>query len=175
LPAHANLREALVQVTVADDHPTEAFRQIEGHIARARSAGVLESQFWWAIAAARVLIKLERHADATFHAASAAAVLRSLPATGAQRLWLKLAQLDAHAGSAGRATLLPQVSALRLQAESLGETRLACEAISLEIWLLVDMRNDDEAWLAAEAMERCGQTLNWPEQKASAQIVFAQL
>jgi diguanylate cyclase (GGDEF)-like protein len=88
---------------------------------------------------------------------------------------LQLAQLDAQAGTGDRAALLPEVSALRQKAEGAGETRLACEAISLEIWLLIDMRNDDEAWLAAEAMERCGQALQWPEQKASAQMVFAQL
>ena len=176
MSAQAMPTEVQAQMAGADDHPREALRQIQRRLNQARAAGDNDAPFWWTLAASRVLTTLERHGDAAEQAASAATQLDRLPRpTEDQRLWLKLAQLDAQASLADHVATLPQVTSLRAQAEGLGDTRLACHVRSLEVWLLMDMRSDDEAWLAAEAMERCAQLLLWPEQLASAQLAFAQL
>lgn len=164
----------LVQMQRADDHPREALSQIQLQLDAARVMADDEARFWWSLAAARVLAKLEQHGQATQNAETAAALLaRVSAAPEPQRLWLQLAELDAQAALNDRATLLPQVAALRSRAEALGEARLACEARGLEQWMLLDLRSDDEAWLMAEAVERCGQALGWPEQVASGQLTFA--
>jgi diguanylate cyclase (GGDEF)-like protein len=166
--------DVLAQMQRSDDHPREALTQIQLQADNARAAGDDTARFWWSVAAARVLARLEQHSQATQNAETAAALLtRSTAALETQRLWLQMAQLDAQAGVSDRAGLLPQVTQLRVRAETLGEVRLACEARGLEQWVLLDLRSDDEAWLMAEAVERCGQALNLPEQTASGQLTFA--
>jgi diguanylate cyclase (GGDEF)-like protein len=160
----------------ADDHPRQALDRIRLLAAAAQADGDDDARFWWALVAARVMARLELHGEAAQSAATAAALLDRWPRpTEGRRLWLQLSRLDAEAGIGDRATLLPAVTALRGRAEALPEPRLACEARALELWLLLNLRSDDEAWLAAEALETCGQALAWPEQVASAQLSFATL
>ena len=176
LPARAMPPDVQAQMTAADDDPREAARQIQRRLSVAPATGGESTRFWWNIAAAWVMVTLERHGDAAQHAAAAASLLDpSASPTDARRLWLTLTQLDAKSGEADSASLLPQLTGLREQAERLGDMALTCHARNLEFWLLLDLRSDDEAWLAAEAMERCGRLMNSPEQAAAAQLSFAQL
>ena len=175
-PARAMPAEALAQLTSADDHPKQTLAQMQRRLATARAAGDEDAEFWWSIAATRVLMKLERQAEAAASAATATRLIDRFPrATEERRLWLQLAQLDSQGGWESSAKLLPLTTALRQRAQALGAERLACETVGLETWLLIEMHSDDEAWISAELQEQCGQRLQWAEQVAFAQLSFAQL
>ena len=175
-PAQAMPSEVESIMTQADDDPRLALEDIQRRVGAATAARDVEARFWWMLAAARVQARLERHGDAETSAQGAAALLNDIPAVGEKhRLWLQLAQLDASSGTSEAGKLLPAVLQVRRRADAFGAARLVCEARSLEVWLLLNLRSDDEAWLAAEAQERCGMALGWPEQVASAQLSFATL
>lgn len=164
------------QLWRADDDPRATLADVDAEAARAQAAADPEGRFWWPLARAFVQTRLERHAAAAASTEAAAAALQALPAaTDVQKLWLEMARLDAGAATGERPPLLARVTALRLQAESLQQADLACDARSLEAWLLNDLRSDDEAWLAAEGLERCGQALQHPEAVAFARLLMAML
>jgi diguanylate cyclase (GGDEF)-like protein len=177
LPPAAAMPSAVESLLMqADDDPRKALDDIQRQISAAATRKDGEARFWWMLAAARVQAKLERHGDAEASAAGAAALLNDIPGVAEKhRLWLQFVQLDASAGTSEESRQLPVLLRVRQRAEALGEARLVCEARGLELWFLLNLRSDDEAWLAAEGQERCGLQLGWPEQVASAQLSFATL
>jgi len=176
-PAAVVLPPAVEEVfRQADDHPRQALAAIQRQTERAEREGDADGRFWWPLAAAHVLARLERHGEAVGAAAAASGALRQLPAADeARRLWAQLAELDASAGTAEPTALLPRVAAVRQRADAVDEPRLSCEAYALELYLLLNLRSDDEAWLAAEGVERCGQRIGTAEMVATAQLAFATL
>lgn len=172
-PAQAMPPEVRSVVDTAEDDPTQALQRLQQQAARARND---EDLFWWHIGASRVLSLLERSGQALDQAGKARALLDRIanpaPALG---LWLALARIDAAVGTEPHDQLLRQTAVVRQQAQAAGQDRLACEATDLETWLLHDVFSDDEAWLMAEALERCGQALGLPARVASAQIHMASI
>lgn len=176
-PAAAAMPSAVqAQLWRADDDPRAALADVEAEAARAQAAGDREGRFWWPLAQAFVLTRLERHAAAAASTEAAANALQAWPAAvEVHQLWLEMARLDAGAATGERPPLLARVTALRQRADALRQADLACDARSLEAWLLNDLRSDDEAWLAAEGLEQCGQALQHPEAVAFARLQMAML
>ncbi len=74
-------------------------------------------------------------------------------------LWLELAQLLAAIGQEEPARLLGRLAGLREPIQRDGDAPLRCEFASAEIRVLSDHDSFDEAWLAAEELERCAKRL----------------
>lgn len=176
-PAHAGLPAAVQQMAErSDDDPRGALEAVLAHAAQAERRGDAESRFWWLLTASRVQVRLERETEARALAASAAAMLPQLAHAGeAHRLWSQIGSLEAMGATTDPSGLIAQAGVLRRRAAAVGEARLACEAQGLELWLLIQQRSDDEAWLSAEALERCARSLGIAEQLATAQLSFATL
>ncbi len=176
-PAQAALPLAVQHLAErSDDDPRGALEAMLTHAAQAERRGDAEARFWWLVTASRVQVRLERETEARALAATAAAVLSLRPgAAEADHLWLQLASLEALGATSDPAPLVAQAAALRQRAGSAGDARLSCEAQGLELWLLIQQRSDDEAWLAAEALERCARNLGSAGQQATAQLSFATL
>lgn len=176
-PARAAVPPAvLAQMRAADDHPAQALAAMVERLREARSRADTEAAFWWALMAARVHSRLERGNEASLMARQASGLLAGLADPDGERaMWLRLAELDASSGMSDDRELLAPVTALRAQAQAQGRAQLACEAIGLELWLLQSLESQDEAWSAAEEMERCGQALKWPELIANSQLAFGML
>lgn len=176
-PAAPAMPEAVLEMRrQADDDPAGALLAVDRHAEAAERSGDAGSRFWWSIARSQLLSRLERPTEATAAVDDAATRLRTwtqAPPEAAQ--WLALARLDAANRNSDPRELLSEASTLRARAEAAGMAVLACEARSLEVWLLLDLRSQDEAWSAAEGVERCGQALRWREQQASAYITFGSL
>lgn len=175
LPAQAAAMPVPVREVTqqADDDPTRALQVAEAQAAAAAARGTVADRFWWAISRSQLLARLERATEAAQAAGQAAELLPAWPqAPEEARLWLQLAQLGAASSARDSRELLPETAALRERADAIGLPWLSCEARNQEVWLLLDMRSQDEAWSAAEAVERCGQGLGWLEQQASAHLTF---
>lgn len=172
-PAPAMPQAVLESRRQADDDPVAALQAVERQLAAASAPA---DRFWWGLARSQLLARLERPTEAVLAAESAATALQAWPQAPAETaLWLALARLDASTRASDPRELLTQTAALRQRAEAAGQAVLACEARGLEVWLLLDLRSQDEAWSAAEGVERCGQALGWREQQASAHVTFGTL
>ncbi len=123
-------------------------------------AGSPDLRFWALLGTARALNMLERPADAGRTLAEASVVLDAWPqATPAHRAWLDLVRLQTSWIVEEPQRARERMAALQRQVETLGDDVLACEARQIDLSLLIDVGSLDEAWLAAEAVERCGREL----------------
>ena len=149
----------------AQDDPRATIAQAK---ARLQAAPDGLPGFWAQLALARSLSLLEQPAAAVATAAQAGTVLmRSAGGTPAHRLWLDLVVLQVgwmlDEPAQGQARLKALQARLRADADPV----LACEMTELEMVLLIDINSLDEAWLAAEALERCGRAIGAPDKEAT--------
>lgn len=151
---------------IAYDHPQNAITAARREAELALDDG---SRFWALLALARTQAQLELEAEPLQALAAAEQVLARWPgATEAHRLWLARSRL-----MVTWRTETPQQSQLRLvdikaRLAAVDDPYLACEVRDAETGLLVDVGSLDEAWLSAEAWERCAHDLGLPEQESNA-------
>jgi diguanylate cyclase (GGDEF)-like protein len=156
-PAAADPGPALMlaQVPTIEDNPGAALRQAAE---AAAASGQAAQRFWLLLVQARALALLESGPAAVAKTAEARTLLDDLgPGRATGQRWLALAELGNAIYVEDSAAVLARTTSLRVQGRRDGDAALACEAQSLELWLLLDARSLDEAWLAAEAVERCAQ------------------
>lgn len=159
----------------ADDHPRQALADLQQMLQSAATTDA-DLRYWLTLGVARVQSRLERHAASLQATSDAADQLARLPAaTDVHRLWLELAQLDNQVLDKGPLSVLPRLGALRQRAQALSLPALNCEALQQESFALLELHSEDEAWQAADALERCGQALGWPEAVAAARLSRATL
>lgn len=119
-----------------------------------------EQRFWSQLGLARALNMLERPADAGRTLAEAAAALDGWPqATLTHRAWLDLVRLQNSWTVEEPQRARERMTLLQRQIAPLDDALLNCEAGQIDLSMLIDVGSLDEAWLAAEAVERCGREL----------------
>ncbi len=119
-----------------------------------------EQRFWSLLGLVRALNMLERQAEAGRSLAQAAAVLEAWPqAAPEHRAWLDLVRLQNSWSGEEPQRARERMTLLQRQLAPLGDALLNCEAGQIDMSMLIDVGSLDEAWLAAEAVERCGREL----------------
>lgn len=159
------------------DDPRAATTDLQ---ARLQAAAAPVDRFWLLLALSRAQVLLEQPADALTTARQAAALLAATPAaspagTTAQRLWLDLGLLQASWTLDAPAQARARLQALQQQLPATVDPELACEITELDMSLLIDVNSLDEAWLAAEALERCGRATGSVEREAAGIVSLGQL
>ena len=143
--------------TALQDDPRAAAALAERRLADAADPA---SRFWAHLAASRAHSALERHADGARSIEQARAALGQWPAaTHADRLWLEQSALQVSWSSLEPLQVQEKAKALREQVQASSDTVLQCDFHALELTLLIDISSLDEAWLAAESLERCSRHL----------------
>jgi diguanylate cyclase (GGDEF)-like protein len=140
-------------LSMADDDPTAALAHAASLLLASPDA---PTRFWIELASSHaysMLEDLQAQAAALARAGSALA-LQSAP-NAHLKLWLELAKV-----SAGLSSQAPQhnrelLTRLKPQIQALGSAALSCTLLSVELWALIDASSLDEAWINAEALERC--------------------
>lgn len=168
VPAAEAARPAWVRElqAIAQDDPRDAIARAG---AREREATDIGDRFWAQLALARAHGAFDAYDDAAASLHRAEATLAAWPAaTDLHRLWAALVRLDTtwtHIEPAlaqrGMGRLKDGLARLRPP-----DGALECEARSVDLTLLIDIDSLDEAWLAAEALERCARQLRLPELEA---------
>lgn len=140
-------------VLMAEDDPLAAQKAA----AAALAAGPPPvDRFWLLLAQARALALLEDTDAASARAAEAGEVLKGLPdAAPAGARWLAMETLTAEVPRLAPAQAVARLAGLRATVDPAADPALACEVAALDMWILVDNRSLDEAWIAAEEVERC--------------------
>lgn len=124
------------------------------------AAGDADQRFWSLLGLARALNMLERPAEAGRTLAEATAVLDGWPqASPTHRAWLDLVRLQNSWTLEEPQRARERMTLLQRQLASLDDALLSCEAGQIDLSMLIDVGSLDEAWLAAEAVERCGREL----------------
>ena len=133
-------------------------------------------RFWMLLALSRAQALLEQPADAVATARQAAEVLGAdKAATASQQLWLELAQLQAGWTLVTPAEAQTRLQALQPRVAAQADAQLRCDLTELELVLLLDIQSLDEAWQAAEALERCGRATGSVEREANGILALGQL
>lgn len=118
------------------------------------------TRFWTLIGTARAQNMLERPVDAGRTLAAAASALDGWTgATPTHRAWLDLVRLQTTWPTEEPRRARERMTVLQRQVAALGDAVLSCETQQIDLTLLIDVGSLDEAWLAAEAAERCGREL----------------
>ncbi len=134
----------------------------------AAAAGPAE-RFWTLLGLARAQNMLERRGDAGKTLADAAAALEAWPqATAVHQAWLELVRLQTSWSLEEPRRARERMTLLQRQVESEDDAALACERQEIDLAMLIDVGSLDEAWLAAEAVERCGRELRLRSTEATA-------
>jgi diguanylate cyclase (GGDEF)-like protein len=126
-------------------------------------------RFWALLGQASTLNTLERREEARASLERAAAVLQAWPQAAALPHGA-LALVEREVAWAGEE---PGVARQRFDAiagviAAAADPTLACHARNHDRQLLTDVGSYDEAWLNAEALERCARALDLPEMEAAA-------
>lgn len=125
------------------------------------SAGSPVQRFWSLLGLARALNMLERPTEAGRMLAEATAVIDAWPqASPAHRGWLDLVRLETSWALEEPQRARERMTLLQRQVAGLGDDVLDCEVRQTDLAMLIDVGSLDEAWLAAEAVERCGRELD---------------
>lgn len=151
---------------VAQDDPRDAIARAT---AREREAADAGERFWAQLALARAHGVFDAYDDAAAALLRAEGTLAGWPGAGeTHRLWAAQARLEVTWTRIEPA--LAQQGVQRLKAGLAGlappDAHLACEVTGIDLTLLIDIDSLDEAWLAAEALERCARELRQPELEA---------
>ena len=157
----------------AQDDPRQA---IDMARERMRTAPAGTDGFWALLSQARALTLLERPAEAVATLAQADALLsRTSTAPPSLRLWLDLAALQASwlVDEPGRAHT--RLQALQRRVPGDADPALACEMTEMAMLLLIDINSLDEAWLAAESLERCSRAAGMATMEAGAILALGLL
>ncbi|MGD9834209.1 MAG: diguanylate cyclase [Piscinibacter sp.] len=150
---------------VADD-PRAAISFARERLAEADSPA---ESFWPLLGLARAQNMLERPADAGRTLADAAAALERWPGAGpAHRAWLELVRLQTSWPLEEPRRARERMTLLQRQVATAGDAVLECERQEVDLAMLIDVGSLDEAWLAAEAAERCGRELGLRSIEATA-------
>ena len=124
------------------------------------AAGAPQARFWVLLGLARAQNMLERTADAGRTLAEADAALGAWPqARPVHGAWLELVRLQTSWLLDEPQRARERMTLLQRQVAALADPVLDCEVRQLDLAMLVDIGSLDEAWLAAEAVERCGREL----------------
>lgn len=150
--------DSFVEVEAAlQDDPRTAAALAERRLAAAADPA---ARFWAHLAASRAHSALERYVDGARSIDQARAALAQWPAaTNADRLWLEQSALQVSWSSLEPSQVQERAKVLREQVQSSSDAVLQCDFHALELTLLIDISSLDEAWLAAESLERCSRDL----------------
>ena len=153
--AHAEDDQSLLirMVRLADDDPRAALQQAERELALARSPRQ-RALLLMASSRAHALLEDAAAQRQALLAAQAEASRVSDNRATLQR-WLALEELSVSINEETRAQIDQRMAALRADINGSGDTVQACEFIAAELWILIDRSSLDEAWVAAESLERC--------------------
>ncbi len=163
---------AAIDAALHDD-PRAAISQLQSTL---QTAPADAERVWALLALARAQVLLEQPAAAVATARQADQVLATLVgASPSQRLWLDLVLLQASWTSDTPALAQSRMRTLQQQLPRHNDPRLACEITALDLSLLIDINSLDEAWQAAEALERCGRATGSPEREATAILSLGKL
>jgi diguanylate cyclase (GGDEF)-like protein len=173
LPAEAaSLRPAAmsaIDAAVLDD-PRDAIRLAQSYVG---SDAPPDMRFWALLGVAEAHNMLEHGAEASAALASAQATLDAWPeSTPGHRGWLELMRLHQLWPSQEPRQAREQLAALQRSVRPLKDDLLNCEVQQLDLALLLDADSLDEAWLAAEALERCGRELAHPSLESGALLAM---
>jgi len=164
--AQAPPPEVLALFDINHDDPRAALAAGRTRLATQPSP---ELRYWLLLATARSLSLLE---DSRGERQAVAEAAEALVAVAAPRtnlmLWLDHARLQASVGQEEPRQVLARMQALQDPIRSQGDERLRCEFTNTQALLLIESASFDEAWLAAEELERCAQQLKLPELQAVA-------
>ncbi|MFT3955455.1 MAG: GGDEF domain-containing protein [Piscinibacter sp.] len=142
-------------------------------LARAQLAAATApvDRFWALLALSRAQSMLEMPAQAGQSIDEAEAVLVGWPqAESGHRAWLAAARLQSGWSALEPRQARRQMDAVAQQVTALDDAVLACELKQVDLGMLIDIDSLDEAWLSAEAVERCGRELGLPGIEAGALI-----
>jgi diguanylate cyclase (GGDEF)-like protein len=160
----------------AEDHPQAALTDATRELAAARSTGNLQDEFWLLLAIARVHQLLENPQAGLRTVAEANSVLQRMADPPRHfPLWLELGAIGSSLSSAKPYDLAQRMAALRSRVKQLDDAALTCDLMGIDVWLLQDARSYDEAWIAAEALERCSREAGQADGVARALIAFGGL
>lgn len=151
-----------------DDDPRAAIELARAQLTAASAPG---DRFWALLALSRAQNMLELPADAGQSLAQADAVLAGWPqATVGHQAWLAATRLQSGWSSQEPRQARRQMEAVAQQVTALNDAVLACELKQIDLAMLIDIDSLDEAWLTAEAVERCGRELGLPGVEVGAMI-----
>jgi len=170
-PAIWQQQDALV---LDDPHAAERWTQHE--LAAARVAGDVDAEFWLLLGAASVQDQLEDTPAQLALLHQAEALMNAWPGAGElHKAWLAQAMILADLREKPAAEIAARIAALRRQIEPLEASDLQCELASLDMWAMVYAGNNDEAWVAGEALERCAHAVGSLDQEVSALLQLGSL
>ena len=160
-PAPAPRPEPLQALdAVALDDPRAALALAQRELAATTDP---ERRFWLRLGLVRAHAQLEQVDKARAAVQAARDELDAWPAATPQhQLWLQVVALNATWTDASPQVAQARLRELMQQPAARDDAVLSCEARELDMTLLIDIESLDEAWLAAEALERCGQALGRP-------------
>jgi len=168
-PAHARPPAWQELDALALDDPQGGLDWSQQKLAKARAAQDVETQFWMLLGSARMATTLEDAQRSAGYLAEARRLLATWPGAGPMhRLWLGTTQALADVRLVPSVELMARVLSLRREAVPLGMPDLLCEIDSVELWALVDVGNNDDAWTTAEAIERCAAETGYLDLEVSA-------
>jgi len=160
----------------ADDDPHVALARARDRLSEASRAGDRRAAFWSQLAVARAQTAFEDIPAATRSLELARGLLEHLPQpVEAEHLWLELDSIAVASLTDDARQVSARVARLRPGVAAAGDPQLSCELTSLDLLLLGDARSYDEAWGAAEELERCGQQLHQPLAVAAARSSLARM
>ncbi|WP_341887279.1 GGDEF domain-containing protein [Variovorax sp. YR752] len=149
-----------------DDDPRAAIVAARAQLV---AAGGPAERFWALLGLARAQNMLELSAEAGESLAEAETALVALAAsTPAHRAWLEKTKLESEWMALETRDARERMDRLQQTATSIDDAELACELQQLDLVLLVDVNTLDEAWLTAEAVERCARELGLPSLESGA-------
>lgn len=168
----ASLRPAAMEEIdrALGDDPREAIRLAQSRFEAAADPGM---RFWALLSVAEAHTMLEHAAEAGKALSVAQAVLDGWPqASAGHRAWLDLIRLQHLWPSQEPRQARELLTALQLGAKPLADALLLCQVQQVDLALLLDADSLDEAWLAAEALERCGHELAQPSLESGALLAM---
>jgi diguanylate cyclase (GGDEF)-like protein len=157
----ATAQELLLRYSVlAEDDPQAALERAGKELQATSDA---QQRFWLLLSQGRALFLLEDQQAARLKVAEAGTLLERMPeATPAMRDWLGLEMLGASLWHEAPEQINARLLTLRQSLRGNTDAKLACELLAMEMWILADNRSLDEAWIAAEEVERCSATAGLP-------------
>jgi diguanylate cyclase (GGDEF)-like protein len=127
------------------------------------------TRFWLLLTIGRMGRLQEDYRAAQDAFSRAESTLASIPGAGApMALWLQVESTGLFLDSEDPQQFGPRMTRLRAQVNQTGDPVLSCSLRGFELWGLVNTLSYDEAWLAAEELERCARSMGLPYLEAMA-------
>ena len=139
----------------AEDDPSATLADAQHRLAMTQDA---TTRFWLLLGMGRLHAALEDLKAAQGAFSQAESTLASIPGAGApMALWLEVERTAIALDLGVPEDFVPRMQSLGEKVKQIGDPILTCSTTAWELWGLVNMRSHDEAWLAAEKVERCAQ------------------